>query len=133
MAFPSCAGKIDCNDPECADDPACLNLPPQCRRNTACKNLGLAGNCCPTRSGQYLACCAVGKFETESGLCADGVDNDGDGKVDCADSDCVNEDVCIFKSLNPSCSRNKNCTGLSGLCCPTVDGVYLDCCRGSLK
>lgn len=126
-------GKVDCADPNCKDDPACLNLQPLCRRNPGCTALGLnTGSCCPTPSNQYLACCAVGSTKSEKGLCSDGVDNDGDGKIDCSDSECKNENVCIFKGLNPMCSRNKNCTGLSGLCCPTVDGVYLDCCRGSL-
>jgi hypothetical protein len=128
------SGKVDCDDRNCKNDPACLNLQPLCRRNKGCAALGLnAGSCCPTPSKQYLACCAVGSTKSEKGLCSDGVDNDGDGKIDCSDSECKTEDVCIFKGLNPMCSRNKNCTGLAGLCCPTVDGVYLDCCRGSLK
>lgn len=48
-------------------------------------------------------------------LFGSGVDNDGDGKTDCNDTECKSEDVCVFAGLNPKCSRNKGCSSLTGL------------------
>ena len=31
--------------------------------------------------------------------------------------------------LNASCAANSGCFGLSGLCCPTAQGVSLTCCE----
>lgn len=36
--------------------------------------------------------------------CSDGIDNDGDGKVDCADGDCVNAANCVTPSTETNCS-----------------------------
>ena len=52
--------------------------------------------------------CGGGRTETN---CADGKDNDGDGKTDCADPDC-NGRYCGYTTINcpPYCSGNKRCT-----------------------
>ena len=31
------------------------------------------------------------------------------------------------------CSAHGACVGLEGECCPTKDGVYLDCCHGETR
>jgi len=52
--------------------------------------------------------CSTPQTETN---CADGIDNDGDGKIDCADSDCNNQ-YCGYYTINcnPYCDGNKLCT-----------------------
>ncbi len=49
----------------------------------------------------------------EMGMCGDGIDNDEDGLVDCADEDCIGDDLCadfsafyIPNALNPRSSQN---------------------------
>ena len=55
--------------------------------------------------------------------CADGIDNDGDGNVDCADADCSNQ----------SCNDNNLCTAVDtcsgGIC---VGGSALNCNDGNV-
>jgi hypothetical protein len=41
-----------------------------------------------------LAACATDERDVEEG-CTDGVDNDGDGEIDCADDDCLEETACL--------------------------------------
>ena len=69
-----------------------------------------------------------------SEICWGGWDEDCDGKIDCLDSDCLNDPDCIFCDTaddcrqNPSCFRTRcvdnvcvydqyNCTGGDGVCC----------------
>jgi hypothetical protein len=89
---------------------------------------------CPTTDGTYLSCCFEG-LKSEKYFCNDKIDNDGDGLVDCADPQCFDNQGCILKRLQPQCTRNKVCkaANLTGLCCPTSSGVYLDCCKKGLK
>ncbi len=46
---------------------------------------------------------------SEKGLCTDTKDNDNDGKVDCADSDCVSDPACV--SAVVSCPGGTKCDG----------------------
>lgn len=39
--------------------------------------------------------------------CSDGTDDDGDGYVDCDDSDCLGEDICVVKSDEPEESEKE--------------------------
>jgi hypothetical protein len=89
---------------------------------------------CPTSDGTYLSCCFEG-LKSEKYFCNDKIDNDGDGLVDCADPQCFDNQGCILKRLNPKCTENKVCKAakLTGLCCPTTSGVFLDCCKQGLK
>lgn len=101
------------------------------------------------------------RAKSEAGACTDGVNNDGlgydgDGPIDCDDSDCWDDPACLSISTpspvsaapttpspvaptpapateegGSSCSANPDCAalGLAGPeCCPTVDGVSLYCC-----
>ncbi len=61
--------------------------------------------------------------------CADGIDNDGDGKVDCADADCTNQ-ACNDNSLCTTgdiCS-NGSCVGTSTLNCDDGNVCTTDSC-----
>lgn len=69
-------GQIDCADSNCSADPACSI----CSINGVCGSGEICWNDCPTETG--VACMG------------DGVDNDSDGTVDCADSDCSGVAIC---------------------------------------
>ena len=44
--------------------------------------------------GKFTLTTACACITTEKGLCANGVDDDGDGKSDCGDADCLDEPQC---------------------------------------
>ena len=85
-----CDGLIDGNDPDCQDTgSSCSGL----NRN-ACRST--AG--CDWQGGKNGICLDAAVCEPtdsdEFSLCGDGIDNDCDGFVDCADSDCSTDPVC---------------------------------------
>mmetsp|Transcript_17786 Transcript_17786/g.35794 ORF Transcript_17786/g.35794 Transcript_17786/m.35794 type:complete len:556 (+) Transcript_17786:129-1796(+) len=77
----------------------------QCTDHSACADLQLLGQCCPTLDNWTLACCDQEASGTDSGS------NDGPPS-----------DQCI---AHTQC----NALNLAGACCPTIDNVYLDCCE----
>jgi hypothetical protein len=62
-------GDVDCDDADCAGDPACQAPPAEC-----------GDGVCDDGEECFVDC--------GPGVCSDSADNDGDGKVDCADKDC---------------------------------------------
>ena len=87
-----------------------------------------------TPSSFTLAVTCAGQVE----LCSNGVDDDGDGAVDCADSDCVNDPVCgdpreicdngldddgdgAIDCADPDCSSDPYCLAGHELCTNGVD------------
>ncbi|CAM9736222.1 unnamed protein product, partial [Heterosigma akashiwo] len=106
----------------------------------ACAAAGLVGDCCPAPGGADLACCAETQGQGGSGQqgggggvgggapaapaprpapsptppssSASSSDNDNGGK---ADSNCAAHGACTA-------------LGLTGACCPSEDGVLLECC-----
>ena len=61
--------------------------------------------------------------------CTDGIDNDGDGKVDCADADCTNQ-ACNDNSL---CTSNDRCANLqcqgTAISCDDANFCSTDSCN----
>tara|TARA_Y100000310_G_scaffold333762_1_gene411970 strand:+ start:220 stop:2175 length:1956 start_codon:yes stop_codon:yes gene_type:complete len=45
-----------------------------------------------TNNGEVPGQCGVSLVETD---CSDGIDDDGDGEIDCGDSDCVGDSACV--------------------------------------
>mmetsp|Transcript_26068 Transcript_26068/g.34215 ORF Transcript_26068/g.34215 Transcript_26068/m.34215 type:complete len:167 (+) Transcript_26068:56-556(+) len=79
--------------------------PGTCHTDPGCGPLGikLGGDCCPTKSGEYLSCCSIyNHFQNNSGA-----------------------------SVTNQCAAHSKCiaAGLTGLCCPTSSGITLDCCE----
>lgn len=71
-------------------------------------------------------------LDSERGFCNDGIDQDGDGLIDCQDPDCLDDPACQVAGVaSVLCEENANCAalGLSGVCCPTKEGVSLFCCN----
>ena len=54
-----------------------------------------------TSSFSLTANCATGSTEV---ACADGFDDDGDGQIDCADSDCANDPNCTTPNSETDCA-----------------------------
>ncbi|MDY0002813.1 MAG: hypothetical protein RBU30_16060 [Polyangia bacterium] len=79
-------GLIDCADPDCAQNPACL---PETLCNDGLDNDGDGDMDCADSD-----CASQSYCETIEVTCDDEFDNDGDGLVDCADSDCVGTSDC---------------------------------------
>lgn len=75
-----CDGNTDCFDSDCNGDPAC----PSCG-DSQCDTGETQCNC-PGDCGTPPS--------TETGNCTDGDDNDCDGNIDCADSDCTADPAC---------------------------------------
>ncbi len=61
--------------------------------------------------------------------CHDGVDNDGDGLLDCADTDCANDTICACAS--GGCSENCN-DGIDNDLDGAVDCADTDCADASI-
>jgi|MDSY01.1.fsa_nt_gb hypothetical protein len=117
----------------------------RCVDNTACASAGMIGDCCPTYSGQRLACCAaddnyVTRHITTVGACDD---NSACAKLGISglccptasgnDLACCTEDSNVVRkphAISAACSANSAChfQKLSGNCCPTDDGNMLGCC-----
>ncbi|MFH2006637.1 MAG: hypothetical protein ABI333_08640, partial [bacterium] len=55
----------------------------------------------------------------ESGLCVDGIDNDGDGDTDCADTDCAADPVC--HETGAECSDGIDNDGDGDIDCADID------------
>jgi len=102
----------DCADPDCAASPACCapesnavfcsRLAKNCGSVTAADNCGMSrtASCGTCSAGQACSGANVCVANPEQ-ACGDGIDNDGDGSIDCADTDCATR----------SCGTGCNCSG----------------------
>ncbi|MBI3185151.1 MAG: hypothetical protein HYZ28_23695 [Myxococcales bacterium] len=96
-------GAVDCLDSDCASDP---NACPTCCFDTiamacvtsCCQNGVCIGNC-------YCGTSLCGKCGTSPEVCTDGLDNDKDGLVDCADQDCAQDPSCGTQTKELNCSN----------------------------
>jgi hypothetical protein len=97
-------GDIDCADADCASDPAC-QAGEDCGNGVLdtgehCDGANLNGKTCQTQgfAGGTLACTAACRFDTTGCNpvedCDNGVDDDRDGAIDCADADCASDPAC---------------------------------------
>lgn len=135
-------GTVDCADTDCASDPvACpsccfvtigQSCVPSCCQNGVCQ-----GNCfC---SPQVCSQCQPPPVAED---CTNGVDDDGDGAVDCVDSDCAQSLSCVPQPNEQNCGdgidndrdgladcRDSDCMN-SGACTCTgnVDAGSPGCC-----
>jgi hypothetical protein len=126
-------GLIDCADPDCASDtvdcPSCCFVTvtnqcvPSCCQNGICQ-----GNC---YCSPQLCSTRCGHVPTPEN-CTNGVDDDGDGLVDCLDPDCASDPSCATPTTEQNCSdgidndrdgladcRDPDCVS-SGACTCTV-------------
>jgi hypothetical protein len=87
---------MDCADPDCDADSNCACGNETCGTEEDPCN-------CPTDCGPPPA------TETPGATCADGLDNDCDGKADCLDLDCADEPACGCESVL-KCEDANACT-----------------------
>lgn len=86
-------GLTDCDDPDCANDPACVVCVPEVEIpcdgvDQDCDGSDLVD--CNDAACSADPSCQTGGTED----CKDGIDNDGDGQTDCADNECSSEPSC---------------------------------------
>jgi len=129
------------------------NKVPYCAAYPLCKNV-LVRSCCPTEEGVMLDCCsginpttATGEEEEEEVVGAAtgvGVEDDEDEDVpaeevvvvvvvDDAPSTFARNSTAaaeLIRTTGPRCAAYPMCTALVRKCCPTNDGMMLDCCYG---
>ncbi len=112
-------GLTDCEDPACADTPACLPIAVEiCDDDIDNDSNGLTD--CGDPACMATAACPPPIAE----VCGDGIDNNGDGLVDCADPACTNTKGCspencidgidnnsdgLIDCTDPVCVDNSNC------------------------
>ena len=84
-----CDGLIDCLDSDCDTEPEC---------NLCDPNPCAAGEICDPANGQCLPSIEI---------CGDDIDNDGDGLIDCLDSDCDVDQSC---QCDPQCVAGEFCS-----------------------
>ncbi len=65
-------------------------------------------------------CPAIPPSETAGTDCADGVDNDCDGLIDCADANCAGDPTCTCG--NSICDTGEDCTSCPGDCASVLSG-----------
>jgi hypothetical protein len=92
----------DCNDSDCANDAACLPFCGDGDINQAgeqCEGADLDGQSCQTLGfiSGTLSCSVACTFDVSGcvdELCNNGIDDDGDNAIDCADLSCSNDPLC---------------------------------------
>jgi hypothetical protein len=101
-----CEDYLDCEDESCGDGCECLVKDPPCLKWSS-----------DPFTGQKI--CAQQGIGSKSGYkketdCTDGIDNDDDIIIDCADTDCSTDDNCINIEEGESCFYDEQC--VSGKC-----------------
>ena len=98
-------GRFDCADSDCAEDPSCGGA--KCGNASIdpgedCDGANLGGRTCITQGFKtgVLACksCAIDTELCSNDVlesCTNHIDDDGDGKADCADEDCAGITFCL--------------------------------------
>jgi hypothetical protein len=97
-----CDGKTDCLDPNCSGQAGCCtpNTTRSCYdgpANTEGVGICKSGTQTCTAAGTWPATCPGEVLPgTETGMCTDTLDNDCNGKADCADDACTNDPACCI-------------------------------------
>jgi sialate O-acetylesterase len=90
-----CDGDVDCDDGDCLTDPVCA----------FCGNLA-----CDSDEDQCTCSADCGSPPSAEALCANGIDEDCDGLIDCADADCTDKPICRDACGDGICSAPENCS-----------------------
>ncbi|MBK9033009.1 MAG: M4 family metallopeptidase [Myxococcales bacterium] len=82
-----------------------------------------------TYSGVTLTVSAAGAAPTPETACADGLDNDGDGATDCADSDCAAAPACQAPTTETACADGLDNDGDGATDCADSDCAQAPACQ----
>jgi len=69
----------------------------------------------------------------EAEICTDGIDNDGDGNADCADSDCLTDPACIPAGTEDVCNDGIDNDSDGAFDCADDDCIGIDGCGAEGK
>jgi prepilin-type N-terminal cleavage/methylation domain-containing protein len=97
-----CDGNTDCADTDCVADASCAGV-------CGDSNCDAGENACNCSAD----CGAAAISETGDTACADGLDNDCDGQIDCNDSECSAASSCVSICGDGSCNAGEgpcNCS-----------------------
>jgi hypothetical protein len=112
-----CDGLFDCDDSNCTDDPAC-------QTGMACTDYPDKGSCQNDPACEWIGSPKNGSCQDAAEVCNDGIDNDGDGAIDCADSDCTNDPACSTGACNDNgvCESGEDCNSCASDCAGVTGG-----------
>ncbi len=123
-------GLTDCDDTDCTGTPSCLGAGGATGAGGASGVAGEAGSAGDAGFGGSIVV-EYGVFMESD--CTDELDNDGDEAVDCADSDCVNDDACQSGVLYGVAMQETDCAdGLDDDADNAVDCEDTDCATASV-
>jgi leucyl aminopeptidase len=100
-----CGATEGCSDSRCSDGGlSCTTIPAggYCCGDSIC-DLGEDSCSCS------LDCGLPPSVEEPGVSCADGIDNDCDGLVDCSDNDCATEPACACLDIGATCTEDSDC------------------------
>lgn len=109
-------------------------LAKSCSANSNCAGRG--GNCCPNNDDVYLDCCENSNNndnDSDDELLADEVPTTETTTTSSSDNEFLADELTgslagLSNKVDAKCSAYPMCDGLTGHCCPTKDGNFLDCC-----
>ena len=118
---------IDCDDPDCSQDPGCANDRPDFE--SRCDNGldddgGGAADCDDEDCTAFAICQEPGEAED----CTDGRDNDGDGRIDCDDSQCDAAPNCRESPPTEDCGNGVDDDADGDVDCADLDCAQADAC-----
>lgn len=126
-------GWMDCGDADCLLEDYCTQLCKNGKQDAGEEGIDCGGNCVTDCTAQKelgesctsswdctgsLICDTATSICVESTTaggkgvelaCADGKDEDNDGKIDCEDPDCIMDSVCKGTSATTSCNQDSEC------------------------
>jgi beta-glucanase (GH16 family) len=119
-------GFTDCDDMACSASPLCGSWwNPSCSAYAGCVEKGHLGDCCPDAWGEHKDCCT----NDTPASCSVHPQCDALGLTgECCPTSADKGSVFLECCAPDLCVTNPKCSGLDGTCCPTPDGVFLDCC-----
>jgi len=129
-----CDGLFDCDDSDCDADPAC-------QTGMACADYPDKGSCqndpsCVWSGSPKNGSCQDATGGTTETICNDAIDNDGDGLIDCNDSDCSADPACQQTTCDGDgiCEAGENCNSCASDCAGVTGGKPANryCCGNGI-
>jgi hypothetical protein len=116
-------GLRDCQDPQCADEPACRGGGRElCDDDQDNDGDGVVdcddADCAPSPA------CARPEL-----VCDDLIDDDSDGSLDCEDTDCASDAACAVVEVERACDDDQDNDGDGASDCDDTDCMNLQACR----
>jgi hypothetical protein len=93
-------GAVDCSDPRCSSGSSeCTNVP-----------VPTGSYCCGDTTCDLGEDCATCALDCNNGPedCSNGTDEDCDGAIDCADSDCATDPACVCTPTTENCTNGSD-------------------------